>query len=388
MADNILLITNDMNPTAEIVIQSLRRIAPNLQIKIASPINVCLKDIYSGSYKIIVLRLCDPASLPLLMLMKQADIPYVYYLDDNLWEIKGNNPLGRFHLDPKVLATLTAFVQQAHYVVAASSILKDYIYPINANVVHISAGFDFDLVKNITANSPDSQIKILYAGSLYRDQDFVPVIPAIKQIIKEFDHQITFHFYGYIPDALKGLPNIVFDGKFYKYNDFIKKQYAEGFDIGMAPLKDSPSNRAKTELKFREYGACGIAGIYSNIPPYSMCVTHSINGLLVGHQSDDWYQALKLLIMNSELRKNIQHAAAVDVLNNYDHNRIAINWRKLLDQLPSHQVKLTNRKRCTFRIRCFTIFSISKLKRIHNYYLFHGFAPTLKKILKDTMRYE
>lgn len=388
MIKNILIVIAGMNPTAEIIIQSLKKLEPNVNIKIALANNIPISDLYSGVYQILLIRLCDPALLPLLTLMIKANIPYLYYLDDNLWELKGNTPLARYHSHPKILETLTTFVKHAHCVIAGSVYLREYIYQYNPNVTYISAGFDFDLLNGIAKKPLTNKINVLYSGSLYRDQDFIQITPAIEMIAEEFKHDIVFHFHGFIPQALAKHNNILFDKHFYDYATFIKMQYSHGYDIGIAPLHDSPSSRAKTELKYREYGACGIAGIYSNIPPYTTCVTHQKNGLLVENTSTAWYHALKTLITNTQLRKNIRSTALNDVTNKYNHSVIALDWLTVLNQVPAHHENITQKSIFLLRLLYYKIKIRYQLQRLLNYYQFHGLIFTCKKIARNAFHYE
>jgi hypothetical protein len=60
-----------------------------------------------------------------------------------------------------------------------------------------------------------------------------------------------------------------------------------GWTIGLAPLRDSDGNRAKTGNKYREYAALGIPGIYSDMPVYSSSVRHGETGYLAPHTEQD-----------------------------------------------------------------------------------------------------
>ena len=59
---------------------------------------------------------------------------------------------------------------------------------------------------------------------------------------------------------------------------------------------DHEGNRAKTDNKYREYGAFGCAGIYSGIPPYTQVVTDLVTGYLVENIENAWLLALNELI--------------------------------------------------------------------------------------------
>ena len=55
---------------------------------------------------------------------------------------------------------------------------------------------------------------------------------------------------------------------------------ASAWDVAVAPLHDTAFNRCKSDLKFLEYAALGLPGIYSDVVPYKHAVRHEETGLL------------------------------------------------------------------------------------------------------------
>jgi hypothetical protein len=74
------------------------------------------------------------------------------------------------------------------------------------------------------------------------------------------------------------------------------------WDIAIAPLKNTPFNRTKSDIKFLDYCAIGAAGIYSDMPPYHDSVHHLETGYLAKNNPDAWVNALELLITDGDLR--------------------------------------------------------------------------------------
>ena len=87
-------------------------------------------------------------------------------------------------------------------------------------------------------------------------------------------------------------------------------------DIFIAPLVDNEFNRAKSHLKYLEYGAMQVPGIFANLEPYSAVVSDGMNGFLAATQ-DEWYEKISRLIEDSDLRKKIGKAAFEEVMTNW-----------------------------------------------------------------------
>ena len=97
----------------------------------------------------------------------------------------------------------------------------------------------------------------------------------------------------------------------------MKKIYRQGYDIGLAPLKNDIFHNSKTNNKFREYGACGIAGIYSNSDVYANCVENGVTGILVSNEEGEWYKAIFQMIDDVKLRRAIQRQARITIEKDY-----------------------------------------------------------------------
>jgi glycosyltransferase involved in cell wall biosynthesis len=74
------------------------------------------------------------------------------------------------------------------------------------------------------------------------------------------------------------------------------------FDIGIAPIADTPFNNARSNIKVKEYAAAGVPWLASPIGPYAG-LGEKQGGRLV--PDERWYEALDELIRNARLRRKL-----------------------------------------------------------------------------------
>jgi tetratricopeptide (TPR) repeat protein len=79
-------------------------------------------------------------------------------------------------------------------------------------------------------------------------------------------------------------------------------------DIGLAPLLPSDYNRGRSDVKFLEYAASGVAGIYADLEPYRDSVRHGETGLLY-RTGDELIACLDRLASDAALRRRIRTQA-------------------------------------------------------------------------------
>ena len=77
-------------------------------------------------------------------------------------------------------------------------------------------------------------------------------------------------------------------------------EVARQFDIGLAPLVDSPMSRARSNVKLKEYAAAGAMWLASPVGPY-VGMGEAQGGLLV--QEGEWLRARTALVQDTEHRR-------------------------------------------------------------------------------------
>jgi len=269
-------------------------------------------------------RCGDPSLRLWIDLLKRAHHPYLYYIDDNFWELQGDSPLVRYYRDPDVRHSLEFVVAHANQVLTNSEVLACYLRRFSPRLRVLPAFFDFSLIGGcVREQTPE--LRIGFAGSPSRGDDLELICPIIHPVLDRIPNAV-FEFCGVMPPGVQPTPRIRFFEHTSSYADFIRFQAQRNWAIGVAPLRDNLANRAKTDNKYREYGACGIAGVYSDIPPYQGSVESGITGLLVGPSSEAWLSAVLQFAVQPGQREEIARRAEKDVRKRYCVEAVAGVW--------------------------------------------------------------
>jgi glycosyltransferase involved in cell wall biosynthesis len=248
-------------------------------------------------------RNCHPGCREILNTVRAANIPVVYEIDDNFFELPENLPVGRYMRNPNVVQTIEYLLGSANIVKIGSPELGELISKYNSNIIHHPYAVDLNLLNNLTPVK-NNRFTIGYAGTVNHQPDLEFLSGPVLRIAKEFP-QVCWEFIGCLPVGLKALPQFVYTPFIADYATFLQFLFRRDWRIGLCPILDLPHNRCKTDNKLREYGACHIPGIFSKIPPYSLVVKHGETGILAENTGEAWYEAIKSLICNEALRAKI-----------------------------------------------------------------------------------
>lgn len=270
---------------------------------------------------VVFCRNSEQIDLNFLQHAKNKNRKIIYELDDNILNVDPNTPfgmtiVGRHYLDLDRKDRLQTFLTSADLVRVYSEPLSEEAKKYNKNVVLSKGYFDFSLIENERRKKHDAKIRITYATSRGKIDYLQPLITeAIRSISGNYRDKVEFHIFGSRFPIKR--PNIHFVPFTRNYDAFIRKFYRTGCDIGLAPMEDDLFHRSKTDVKYREYGACGTAGIYSDVSLYRSRIEDGVNGLLTDNSPGGWISAMARLIDDPALLESIRNNACRDVLKNY-----------------------------------------------------------------------
>jgi glycosyltransferase involved in cell wall biosynthesis len=154
-------------------------------------------------------------------------------------------------------------------------------------------------------NFADPGVLTVFFGALNREQDWQPLIGAINAVAAKVGERLRFcvvHDRGFF-DALE-TPHKRFTAmcEHDAYMDLLGE-----CEISLMPLADNGFNRAKSDLKFIEAGACRVAALASDVV-YGDTIEEGRTGLLFRDPADLRAKLMRLVAM-PEMARDLGDAA-------------------------------------------------------------------------------
>lgn len=276
---------------------------------------------------VIFCRNTEPAYGHLLNAAVCAGKPIIYDLDDNFWDIPYDTDpeLARYHRLPPRLAQLEKYLSFSSLVRVYSPVLADRVSAFSNRIKMLKSGFDFSLVSSKVTKKSEST-SIVYATSRIVDDQYHEFLAGIIRVLDVYQDRVTLTICGCKPRELAGRRGVNLIPLYPDYDKFLMDFHAQGFDIGLAPLPDTVFHRSKNNTKFRDYGACRVAGVYSNIDVYSSCIEDGRTGILVENTPEGWFEGVARLIDNPALTESIKEAAYKRIYDNYRQELVEDEW--------------------------------------------------------------
>lgn len=313
---------------------------------------------------VVFCRNTEPAYAHLLNEAVASHKPVIFDLDDNFWDVpfETDPVLARYHRLPLRIQQLERYLTHSNLIRVYSPEMIDVVRRLNSNLAVTKAGFDFSLLEKEPKSSCEvrpcngRKVRIVYATSRIVDDQYLLFLEGLQKALNEFGDRIEVTIWGCQPAELAEHRSVKLLPLVSTYDGFLREFSKSGFDIGLAPLSDTQFNRSKTNTKYRDYGACRVAGIYSDVAVYNSCVKDGVTGLLVKNEPESWFCAIERLVNDQQLREQVKEQAYRDVYEEFRQELVEDEWvrqiRGLLSTNTDYSVQAAlNRQERLVRIR-------------------------------------
>lgn len=284
---------------------------------------------------VLFVRGADPLNLAWLDIALKEEKRILYLLDDNFFGLPQDTLIGKHYSRPAIVKTIKRLLATADLAILGSPLLMDAMPIQRDRALCLPFVYPY-FIEPIQPS--DNKIIIGYFGTAGHREDFIRIIPALREVLNS-NPEVRLEICGFtsLPNMEDFKERISFAPYEDDYRKFMHSLSRKGWRFGLAPLVDSPSNRCKTDVKYRDYSAYGLPTVYSRMEPYTSRIRDGENGLLAG-ANEEWVQAMETLIHSPELCRRIGKNALTDMQTNNSVKRVASLWMTevfaRLDNLP------------------------------------------------------
>lgn len=243
--------------------------------------------------------------------LRQAGKYIIYILDDDLLNVPESLVSAAHYRHPRVRESILGMLKLSHAVLSPSPLLL-------AKYAEGRAGL---LTREPSVapvayepHDPESPVRIGFAGSPDRAGDVGRLLSdALREIKGEFGDRVRMEFFGFQSPLTEELGATVrpYCSDYDAYRAALNER---AWDIGLAPMPDTPFHACKHYNKFAEYAAAGIVGVFSDVEPYKQLKRDIGLGVFCENDTRAWADALRGLIVNRErleaLRRDVCRCAA------------------------------------------------------------------------------
>jgi len=251
-------------------------------------------------------RFAEAYQTPLIDLARAQNIAVIFQIDDDLLNVPENlGPIKyEFYNNPARKAALRRTIGMCDLLYTSTRKLREVFkrHGIRIPIREVDA-FSTMSTDEIKPYKPAEKPVIGYMGTLGHAADLAMVMPVIHRLMAEFP-EMRFETFG----SVKATDALLAYGPRYKrqrveadYNAFLDRMHTIGWWAGIAPLENHIFNLCKTDTKWVEYSASGVASVTSDLPVYERACGGG--GGLMASDLDQWYEHLRHLIVNEEARR-------------------------------------------------------------------------------------
>jgi glycosyltransferase involved in cell wall biosynthesis len=214
-------------------------------------------------------------------------------------------------------------------VVAGNRFLKDYIEPLNPQVVVIPTCLDLDRYRVKPAADDGRRPAVIgWTGLACNYRYLRHIEEPLRRVAARFDCEI--HLIAERPPTADDFDVAAFPIRFHLWNAATEIEDLQRFDVGLMPLfEDQEWDRYKCGLKILQYMAIGIPAVASPVGVNADIIRHGENGFLA-ITDDEWEQALVQVLTDRTLSRAIGAAGRKTVEDDYS---ITANLPRLIQSL-------------------------------------------------------
>lgn len=256
-------------------------------------------------------------------LAKRLKVPIIYDIDDPVF-LPYKSPVNGWMSLLKFSRKTHTLFKICDRVISINDLIGDYARKFNSSVSIVPNFIDTD-VYHPAKRSVEDFPKIVWTGSVSTLQNLKTVAEPLRRLQANYDLRIRIVANGTID-----IDGVELENK--EWTPEAEVQNLQECDIGIVPLLDLEWNPWKFYLKTVQYMGAGLPVVARRIGSNTQVIQDGKNGFLV-ETEEEWYQRLKLLIDDADLRREMGVEARRTAVENYSINCQKGRVAKIFDEV-------------------------------------------------------
>ena len=238
-----------------------------------------------------------------------------------------------------ISAYIKWIIREADIITVSTIPIKKSLSKYTRRPIHVVPNvIDFNLFAAPT-RVRNQQFNFLVSGSKTHQRDWAIIEEPIAEILNKYEKKVNVIYFGDVPKRFFGHPSVKVINFQPNYNQYAAQLKGLEVHAALIPLESIEFNYGKSNIKWLEYSATGIPGIYSDITPYNSCIRHEHNGLLVKNDQESWFNAMNQLIVNSEKTTHIIKNAQREILKKHSIKNSVNEYTSVINSLYGYKHK-------------------------------------------------
>jgi glycosyltransferase involved in cell wall biosynthesis len=248
-----------------------------------------------------VLRPSHYSILPFIYQARHLGKPMLVDLDDWLLGLPAADPDAVF-MTRSARETMRLVLRASTAVTTSSKVIAERCAALGVQPHVLPNAIDST---RYARNARDADlVTIAYCGSPSHQDDIYLITAGLRELLRAFPGRVRVISLGCPIPELDG------HGDYVHYAHVAATDYPRVLselciDIGLAPLRDTDFNRAKSDIKYLEYSATGAATIASPVTPYLDSVNQNRGDLLSANTPEAWSAAMRRLVEEPQVRRRL-----------------------------------------------------------------------------------
>lgn len=240
--------------------------------------------------------------------------------DDSLWDIMPDNPAyNAYKKGSQMIKNFTSICNEVDYMTTTNKFLRNVIAhntkKLTTQIKVFPNYIDLDDVYTHRSAFKDThEITLLHFGSTthFIDLQSSEFEKGIDMIMRDYPNVVFKTVGALIPQYKHKWGHRYVNS--YGHQDLYTwarekfPEFMDDTDIMVVPLDENTYTKCKSAIKYLEASSAGKAGVYQDIRQYSEVITHGVDGF-VADRAQDWYDSIKKLIDDKELRRSVGQEA-------------------------------------------------------------------------------